>query len=166
MWLTKYSKLFLQAKHPNKNTLFGIHDSTEVGQHLLSRANQNGKSFCLTNDGGPFPALAFQKPCITNATSQMWTMGNAPLITWEKSGYCWDTLGATQNHARITLSPCNATSESQQWVILRWIIEQEMKLPTKVHPWRFYVVDLFVCWACNCSSRSLRICALCCLIFL
>jgi len=104
------------ARFKNKNTIFGIKNTNSSDVRLLTRLNQNKQQFCLTNNGGPLPALALEKPCLRNATVQWWNLRRLPLLPFGRTDYCWDTLGATARNARITLQLCDASRRSQQWI--------------------------------------------------
>lgn len=99
----------------NRNTVFQSYEALDPKYSLLKRFNEKRQPFCLTNFGGPLPALAFQSNCIIVGGEQMWDLSKGDLIYWHDTDYCWDTLGASQAMARITLSPCNTTNKSQQF---------------------------------------------------
>jgi hypothetical protein len=83
---------------------------------MLTRYNKRKQPFCLNNFGGPLPALAFEKPCVIAIREQQWDLtSKVPLIGWQLTNYCWDTLGATEKYTRITLETCNPETKSQQF---------------------------------------------------
>ena len=109
---------YISENKNNPNTIFLEKESLDPYVKMIISFDKKKEQFCLTDFSGPLPALAFQSECVIVDTNQQWDLSKSPLVELQYTGTCWDTLGAKENFARITLTECNSTLKSQQWTQL------------------------------------------------